>query len=279
MSSVLGNHIKLKTNFKKIVEVFVYHEYYINKNCNSIKYIPDTESRKMIRNYDLIFRQTSQGFVLLQNIDTKTTSPSFMGPVTFRFNMVFTDNLFLNLTNIPFQYNQFISFSNENFEEDRLHHDIYVGEKDIKLCDADGISGKINLTLNKKNEFFGAENQTYTQYKYKAFFDSRTFRLRYNFYFSKIGGDIRKFYVKNEKDGKRYDNFTSRKLENGMDVYSIELSEEIKLRERFEFLFYLKKEDEFDKSFSKFLSHPEPKNLSFDAERNLFTIDLFNPLD
>ena len=64
-----------------------------------------------------------------------------------------------------------------------------------------------------------------------------------------------------------------------MDVYSIELSEEIKLSERFEFLFYLKKEDEFDKSFSKFLSHPEPKNLSFDAERNLFTIDLFNPLD
>ena len=186
----------------------------------------------MIRNYDLIFKQTPQGFVLCQNIDNKTTSPSFMGPVTFRFNMVFKDNLFLNLTKIPFKYNQFMSFSNENFQEDRLHQDNYVGEKDIKICDADGIAGKINLTLNKKNEFFGAENQTNTQYKYKDFFDARTFRLRYNFYFSKMGGDIRKFYVKNEKDAKRYKNFTSRKLENGMDVYSMELSEEIKLREK-----------------------------------------------
>ena len=279
MSSGLNNQIKLKTNFKKIVEVLVYHEYYISRNCNSIKYIPDTESRLMIRNYDLLFRQTSQGFVLLQNLDSKTTSASFMGPVTFGFNMIFSDDLFLNITNIPFRYNQFMSFSNENFEGDRLHHDIYVGEKDIKPCDADGISGRINLTLNKKNEFFGGETQTSTQYKYKVFFDSRIFRLRYNFYFSRIGGDIRKFFVKNEKDGMRYDNFTPRKLENGMDVYSLELSNEIKLREKFDFLFYLKKEDEFDKSFSKFLSHPESKNLSFDPDRNLFTIDLFNPLD
>ena len=64
-----------------------------------------------------------------------------------------------------------------------------------------------------------------------------------------------------------------------MDVFSLELSDEIKLKEQFDFLFYLKKEDEFDKSFSKFLPHPEPKNLSFDPDRNLFIIDIFNPLD
>jgi hypothetical protein len=64
-----------------------------------------------------------------------------------------------------------------------------------------------------------------------------------------------------------------------MDVFSLEFSEEIKLKEQFDFLFYLKKEDEFDKSFSKFLPHPAPKNLSFDSERNLFIIDLFTVLD
>jgi len=64
-----------------------------------------------------------------------------------------------------------------------------------------------------------------------------------------------------------------------MDVFSLELFEEIKLKEQFDFLLYLKKEDEFDKSFSKFLPHPEPKNLSYDSERKVFIIDLFTILD
>ena len=64
-----------------------------------------------------------------------------------------------------------------------------------------------------------------------------------------------------------------------MDVFSLQLTDKVKLKEQFDFLFYLKKEDEFDKSFSKFLPHPEPKNLSFDAKRNLFIIDLFSVLD
>ncbi len=279
MSSVLQNSISLKTNFKKIVEVLVFHEYYKNRNCNTIEFVPDPESSSLIRNYDLLFRQTAQGFVILQNRDTKTTSPSFLGPVTFGVNMLFKDVLFLNLTKMPFRYNQFISFTNENLDGDRLHQDSYVGEKDIQPFGGNGIAGKINLTLNQKDEFFGGETQSSDPYQYKIFFDVRTFVLRYNFYFSNPKGDISKFYILNEKDSKRYENFTARKLENGMDVFSLELSDEIKLKEQFDFLFYLKKEDEFDKSFSKFLPHPEPKNLSFDPERNLFVIDLFNPLD
>ena len=88
-------------------------------------------------------------------------------------------------------------------------------------------------------------------------FDARTFRLRYNFYFSKIGGDIRKFYVKNEKDGKRYDNFTSRKLENGMDVFSIE-ADEIKLKSN-SILFYLKKKTNLISPFQNFYRNLNPK--------------------
>lgn len=279
MSSVLQNSISLKTNFKKIVEVLVFHEYYKSRNCNTVEFVPDQESKSMIRNYDLLFRQTAQGFVLLQNRNTKTTSPSFLGPVTFRFNMVFKDVLFLNLTSMPFEYNQFMSFTNEAFDGDRLHEESYVGEKDIQPYAGSGIAGKIDLTLNQKDEFFGGEIQNTDTYQYKIYFDARTFILRYNFYFSGEKGDISKFYVLDEKDGKRYENFISRKLENGMNVYSLELSDEIKLKEQFDFLFYLKKEDEFDKSFSKFLPHPEPKNLSFDLERKIFIIDLFSPLD
>lgn len=279
MSSALQNSISLKTNFKKIVEVFVFHEYYRNRNFTTVDFMPDQQSRSMIRNYDLLFKKTPQGFVLLQNRDSKTTSPSFLGPVTFSFNMVFKDVLFLNLTNMPYQNNQLISFNNQTGENGRLHEDSYVGEKDFQPYAGNGIVGKIDLTLNQKDEFFGVETRSADSYKYNIFFDARTFVLRHNFYFSGPDGDITKFYIQNEKDGKRYENFIARKIENGMDVFSLEFSEEIKLKEQFDFLFYLKKEDEFDKSFSKFLPHPEPKNLSFDSERNLFIIDLFTVLD
>lgn len=279
MSSAIQNSISLKTNFKQIVEVLVFHEYYKNRNCTTIDFVPDQQSRSMIRNYDLLFKKTAQGFVLLQNRDSKTTSPSFLGPVTFGFNMVFKDVLFLNRTNMPYQNNQLMLFNNETPDRDRLHDDSYVGEKDIQPYAGNGIVGKIELILNQKDEFFGVETRSLDSYQYKIFFDARTFILRYNFYFTGPEGDINKFYILNEKDGKRYQNFTARKLENGMDVFSLELTDEVKLKEQFDFLFYLKKEDEFDKSFSKFLPHPEPKNLSFDAKRNLFIIDLFSVLD
>ena len=279
MSSAIQNSISLKTNFKQIVEVLVFHEYYKNRNCTTIDFVPDQQSRSMIRNYDLLFKKTAQGFVLLQNRDSKTTSPSFLGPVTFGFNMVFKDVLFLNRTNMPYQNNQLMLFNNETPDRDRLHDDSYVGEKDIQPYAGNGIVGKIELILNQKDEFFGVETRSLDSYQYKIFFDARTFILRYNFYFTGPEGDINKFYILNEKDGKRYQNFTARKLENGMDVFSLELTDEVKLKEQFDFLFYLKKEDEFDKSFSKFLPHPEPKNLSFDAKRNLFIIDLFCVLD
>ena len=279
MSAVSTNSIIYQSNFNKIIEVIVFHEYYVDKNCQSVSFAPNAASELILRNYGLLFKKTDQGFVIIQNLSFKTDGPNFKGPISLDFDMFFKDILFLNITKMPFQYNQFINFTNENLEADRLHEGAYVGDKDIQPYNGNGIGGKVSLTLNNKDEFFGGKTNDSTFYEYKIFFDSRTFLLRYNFYFSAKESDIKKFYVLNEKNGKRYENFIFRKLENGMDVFSLELRDTIKLKDQFDFLFYLKKEDEFDKSFSKFLPHPEPKNLSFDKERNIFIIDLFNPLD
>ena len=92
-----------------------------------------------------------------------------------------------------------MSFTNEISDRDRLHQDNYVGENDIQYHAGNGIAGKLDLTLNYKNEFFGGETQSTATYQYKIFFDARTFVLRYNFYFSRANGDISKFYVLNEK--------------------------------------------------------------------------------
>ena len=281
MSTPSQNSIHYKSNFKKIAEVLVFHEYYTNKNCSTIDFVINQQNRSLLKNYGLLFKQTGQGFVILQSVDSKTRSASFSGPVTIVFDMVFKDLLFLSLTNIPFKYSQLLNFTNEKAVGERLHEEAYVGENEIHPFSGNGIAGKLSLTINQENEFFGKENEglNVPTYKYRINFDARTFVLRYNFYFTRQSGDIKKYYVLNEKDGIRYENFIPRKLKNGIEAFSLELSEEIKLKEKYEFLFYLKKEDEFDKSFSKFLPHPEPINLNFDEEKKIFFNDLFISLD
>tara|TARA_B110000090_G_scaffold200756_1_gene242051 strand:- start:185 stop:1030 length:846 start_codon:yes stop_codon:yes gene_type:complete len=281
MNNLLINSFDYRSNFSKIVEVFVSHEYYSNKKCNSIEIIPELESSLLIRNYDLLFKPTSQGFIILQNLNSKNSSVVFSGPVSFSFKMIFKDLLFLNLTDIPFKYNQSFLFSNKSSEEGNLHENTFVGKNDIQSSSKNGLSGLINLTLNKKNEFFGNENKNNIPktLKYTIKYDSRNFILRYNFYFSSSANNIQNYYVLNEKTSSRYLEFTKRQLENGKIVYSLEIPDSYKLMDRYGFLFYLKKDDEFDKSFSKFLPHPEPKNLSFDSTRNIFINDLFVTLD
>lgn len=281
MNNLLINSFDYRSNFSKIVEVFVSHEYYSNKKCNSIEIIPELESSLLIRNYDLLFKPTSQGFIILQNLNSKNSSVVFSGPVSFSFKMIFKDLLFLNLTDIPFKYNQSFLFSNKSSEEGNLHENTFVGKNDIQSSSKNGLSGLINLTLNKKNEFFGNENKNNIPktLKYTIKYDSRNFILRYNFYFSSSANNIQNYYVLNEKTSSRYLEFTKRQLENGKIVYSLEIPDSHKLMDRYGFLFYLKKDDEFDKSFSKFLPHPEPKNLSFDSIRNIFINDLFVTLD
>ena len=40
--------------------MIMFKEYYSNKKCNSIEIIPELESSLLIRNYDLLFKPTSQ---------------------------------------------------------------------------------------------------------------------------------------------------------------------------------------------------------------------------
>ena len=91
MNNLLINSFDYRSNFSKIVEVFVSHEYYSNKKCNSIEIIPELESSLLIRNYDLLFKPTSQGFIILQNLNSKNSSVVFSGPVSFSFKMIFKD--------------------------------------------------------------------------------------------------------------------------------------------------------------------------------------------
>lgn len=279
MNNFQKNSFNYQSNFSKIVEVFIYHNYYIDSVCNTLEFLPELETKIKLRNYELLCKPTSQGFVILQNLNGKTSSPSFSGTINLDFKVIFKDLLFLNLTDIPYENNLSFDFSNKLSPKESLHKNIYVDGNDLTDNNSNGISGRIKLLLNQDNEFFGEEKENRTFFKYSISFNSRIFILRYNFYFVSQSKDMSDYYVFDEKKGKRYLDFKKRKLENGTSVFTLEIPEQKKQSERYDFLYYLKKEDEFDKSFSKFLQYPDPKNLSYDKNEDRFINDLFISLD
>jgi hypothetical protein len=60
-----------------------------------------------------------------------------------------------------------------------------------------------------------------------------------------------------------------------MKVQSFVMPKEVKMNETYNHKLFLKKEDEFNKSFNKFLPHPTPNNLKFDIDSNTFFLESF----
>ena len=85
--------------------------------------------------------------------------------------------------------------------------------------------------------------------------------------------------IYDEIANEQYNTFFQRTLENGMNVFSFVVEEELKMCESYKQKLYLKKEDEFNKSFNRYLSHPIAQNLKFESEANVFYLENFIKID
>lgn len=280
MSSSLKNTYKYRTRFAKIVEVQVLHDYFLNKKARKIEVIPSFETRALIRNYDMIFKSIENGFVLLLNQDSNSKSKVFSGALSLEFTLNFLDELFLNYSDIPYTYNQKLIVSNST-KLIKLHPNTYVSENDFSITDNDEISAQITLDINLENEYFGheQEDKSYDCLDYSIHFNSRRVVVRYNFYSSKRDEDFSGYFMTDENSDKRWNDFKSRTLENGLSVRSLALDSSVKLSELFNLKYFLKRQDEFNQSYSKYLPHPNPKNLSQDFSSGDFYCDVFVKID
>jgi hypothetical protein len=189
----------------------------------------------------------------------------------------FNNILFLNFTDIPFQYHQKFVLNTSNEEKNRLHPQTYADESIMEPYSENGVVGEISLKINQNNEFFGFEDTEpkVEPSKFYARFNSRTVKFRFNFYYSEKEKDFSNFFVYDENTSNKFNDFSSRTLENGMRVQSFVLPDEIKMNEKYNYKLFLKKEDEFSKSFNKYLPHPTPNNLKFDIDNNTFFLESF----
>jgi|MDTC01.1.fsa_nt_gb hypothetical protein len=273
----MTNRYDYVSNYSKILELSLYHEFFVNNELVAFDLIPDKETNDLIKNYNLILRKKENTFIILKSNNSNLSSVVFTGPIAMSFILKFNDLLFLNKTDIPFQYNQKFVLKSTDSDKNRLHPNTYVDESIIEPYDDNGLIGHVLFELNQNNEFFGFEDSEsdVKPLKLYARFNSRIVKFRFNFYYTKNEKDFSNFFVYDENTNERYNDFSSRMLENGMEVQSFVMPKEVKMNETYNHKLFLKKEDEFNKSFNKFLPHPTPNNLKFDAESNTFFLESF----
>ena len=273
----MANRYDYVSNYSKIFELSLYHEFFMNNELVAFDLIPDKETSDLIKNYNLILRKKENTFIILKSNNSNLSSVVFAGPIAMSFILKFNDLLFLNKTDMPFQYNQKFILKSTDSDKNRLHPNTYVDESIIEPYDDNGLIGHVLFELNQNNEFFGFEDSEsdVKPLKLYARFNSRIVKFRFNFYDTENEKDFSNFFVYDENTNERYNDFSSRILENGMKVQSFVMPKEVKMNETYNHKLFLKKEDEFNKSFNKFLPHPTPNNLKFDTDSKTFFLESF----
>tara|TARA_B100000941_G_C28483350_1_gene543517 strand:+ start:655 stop:1512 length:858 start_codon:yes stop_codon:yes gene_type:complete len=279
------NTINFISNFKKIIQVKIDHNFFTNEDYIFTDFNPDEISELTIKNYGLIFRKIQNGFVLLSNFNERFSSKVFGGVVNLNFNFKILDSNFLNYTDIPYNNDQKFVFknnfiktntgSNSKKTEYLLHENNYASSTDILEKENSLLSGSVQLGINQNDEFFGKAKKNSKLINYKINFDSRLVKLRYNLISEEKISNIKKFYVSNDEN--KLDNIKlyKRNLMSGKEVFSIEIDEMIKMKDNLELNYFLKKDDKFFNSFSLPLPLPKKSNISYDKKNDLFYADIF----
>lgn len=267
--------IEFVSKYRKVISVSILHSFF---NDSILKYIdikPSVKTLKLMKSYGLIFRNTNGGFVILSENDERYTGSIFNGSIFLEFKLSFLDKYFINYTDIPFEnYNIFIF---ENNYSDLLHKNSIVDINCVKNSD-EQLSAKIILKIDENYGYFGNTNiDPFGPVDYKIIFNSRKITLRYNLIVNT--NNINSYYITNEDENFRLDDFKNRILNSGKNVYSLVYSKEIQCKEFYDFRFYLKKDDSFFKSFTLPLPHPDIKNISHDLTNNMFYADIFVNID
>ena len=274
------NQINYKSNYKKIVEIQIKHDFFKSNNCSVFEIRPDIETQNLIKNYGIIFKKISNGFVLISSGELRYSSGSFNGPITLRFSLKNNDPLFLNYTKLNLEDGNHLIFKNRG-DEELLHESEFVDQSSIAGISEELFSGEIVITINNENEFFGlgSEESTAAHKPYQIKFTSREVTVRYNFYSSNEAFDFADYYVTDEENTLKINTIEERQLASGKNVFCIQRAEPVKCSQFNDESFFLKKEDNFLNTFSIQLPSLDPKNISNVLAQQKYFAEIYVGMD
>tara|TARA_B110001452_G_scaffold184345_1_gene154943 strand:+ start:7050 stop:7871 length:822 start_codon:yes stop_codon:yes gene_type:complete len=271
----LKSKYEFVSKFKEVVRVEIFHDYFTDGNLKFFEIKPELDTIKLMKSYGLLFKKIDNGFVIISEINDRFKTSSFNSNINLEFNLFFKDDYFLNYTDLPLSNMGTLLF--ENKFKNILHKTKYVTNKCIHNTD-NKIIGKISLDFDESHGFFGKTSKALTKnLSYKIFFKSRNILLRYNLITS--ANNVKRYFITNEEDDFKLKKFEKRQLASKKTVYSFVIDNQFQTKEIYDFRFFLKKDDDFFKSFLVSLAHPEKKNISFNSSENLFYGDVFVNMD
>ncbi|GGE40971.1 hypothetical protein [Psychroflexus planctonicus] len=272
------NSYNYVSNFRKLLSCKLKHTYYNDNVLKNVVVKPDLETQELLDNFNILFRLTNDGFVLLSKVDNRFASKNYEGAIRLKFIFEVKNNYFINITDLPFSSNQKLCFFNEqDLSDEKLQLSNPVDENDSFSYDNNGINGEINLKINTKNQFFGNEEalENKQQLNFSILFNSREVKLRYNFYSLKENNVFKNYYLTDENNTIKIKDFKQRFLASGTKAHFVILEEKIVVSELYSNKMYLKKEDDILSYFSLFLPHPKPSNISYDRNIDYFINDIY----
>ena len=274
------NQINYKSNYKKIVEIQIKHDFFKSNNCITFEIQPDIETQDLLRNYGIIFKKTSNGFVLISSGELRYSSGSFSGPITLRFSLRNNDSLFLNYTNLSLENGNHLVFKNRG-DDELLHESEFVDQSCLSGFSEELFSSEIVITINNENEFFGngSEESTAVPKQYQIKFTSRVVTVRYNFYSSNEAFDFVDYYVTDEENTLKINTIEERQLASGKNVFCIQQTDPVKCSQFYDDFFFLKKEDKFLNTFSIQLPSLDPKNISNVLDEQKYFAEIYVGMD
>ena len=263
------------SGFREVVRLDIFHDYFNNSRLTNFEIGIAAETVSLLKNYGLLLKYRDNSILLLSDINERFKTTSFNGEIVLKIQVFPKDKFFLNYTNLPHDLNGTLYF--ENKFKDYLHKAKFVDKKCI-VKNNEKFRLDILLKFNESHGFFGKTSKALSNgIAYKIFFNSRTFFLRYNLITS--ANSVDKYYITNDEDEFKLKGFKKRTLVSKKTVYSIVLKENIKSLESYNFRFFLKKDDDFFKSFLLPLNHPERQNISYCRIDKRYYADVFVNID
>lgn len=274
---MLQNSYSFRSDHRKIISIQVKHQYFKSGLLDTCRLIPNQETSELLRNHEIQLRPAPGGIVLVSSNLKRFKTHKFNGPLSLVFYLNNNDPFFLNYTDIIYDIDKTMSFSN-SYDTNYLHKNQFVDQNcQITGNYGNGVIARIELSINNNNEYFGEpqEDKPVQLQEYIINFKSRETVNRFN-----IGGNvtsetINDFYIQDDQNNDLNLSFQERRLANGGIVFSATMNNKYRLTEQMNHNYYLKKKDNTFFNFSKFFPHPKIQNLAFNKELGLFTSDTY----
>lgn len=116
--------------YRILFRVNIWHSYFTNGKCTSFTILPDEATRRLIKKYGLIFRQTDLGIVVLAASQKGANEPVLSDKINtdfqFNFFLSFTNPYLFNITEIENpENNTAILYSNKLITKDDENENSY----------------------------------------------------------------------------------------------------------------------------------------------------------